>query len=182
MYPVSFVETIGTHMTPTPIEIRDTKRATRLETNFGFVLLVGEHWPECLDPEDEIEAEVYGQVGIGRYELIAAGTVYADKDQLTGNIDALIDDNGQGDNIENICIPTKRALEGLWKNPWVLDNRVRCVAVYRGPRQDCLNGIDQQERCVFFRSWSEHTEREQPDVPERIRGEAKRVYDALRLA
>jgi len=38
------------------------------------------------------------------------------------------------------------------REPWVADVRSGCVAVYLGPKENCLDGMSRDPRCVFFRS------------------------------
>jgi hypothetical protein len=160
------------------IEILGVHKTTMVETNFGFAVIYDD--TSTNDPDGETEVEIYGMTGFGRYDLIDSVFIHANLVNLGRDIENAIDQT-DCNHVEN-CITTKKALDALTEkapNPWVLDNRSRCVAIYRGPKQECLCGIDRQDKCVFFRSWSENTECEQPDVPERIRSEAQRVYNAL---
>jgi len=34
--------------------------------------------------------------------------------------------------------------------PYIVDERVGCVAVYRGPRRNCLSGITDDPDCALF--------------------------------
>lgn len=37
------------------------------------------------------------------------------------------------------------------KDEYICDERVGCVAVYKGPRRNCLSGITCSDDCVFYR-------------------------------
>lgn len=165
------------------IKLLTPVKTTRINTNFGFIILYdnGETANQETQCTMTVDIDVYGMSGLGRYEFLGTCTCSADLERLAFNLtDALEDIDIDLDKILDVYAYTKAKLEGdPWESPWVLDNRSRCVAVYRGPKQECLGSIHNDPKCVFFRSWSEHTENEQPDVPEKIRGEAQRVYNAL---
>ena len=61
---------------------------------------------------------------------------------------------------------------------WVLDERVGCVAIYRGPGRDCLgDNLANDPDCVFFVK-GEYVNREW-SVPEEALARARRCYAAL---
>ena len=142
---------------------------TRISTNFGFIVI---REPE--QPVSDIEA--YGMSGYGRYEHIFTVGMDPNPETLAEQIWEFAEDHGYDEAITNVYIPTKQALHAP---TWHYDERIRCVAVYKGPKRECLNGISRHPDCVYFKCWSEHTATTDPQWVKDILIEAKRIHNAL---
>lgn len=60
-----------------------------------------------------------------------------------------------------------------------LDERVGCVAVYFGEHRNCLDGIEDDETCVYFRRGHWNDRRKEWTVPPDYLGEAHRIHAAI---